>query len=79
MMPLSGFLCRYGTDGGWPSIFYSLGVIGLIWCVGWSVVAADSPRKHRRISKHEKNYIIDSFGETVLASESRVLYIVYFT
>ncbi|KAI1729016.1 major facilitator superfamily domain-containing protein [Ditylenchus destructor] len=71
VMPLSGFLCRYGMDGGWPSIFYSLGVIGLIWCVGWSVIAADSPRKHRRISKHEKNYIIDSLGETFSPSEIR--------
>ena len=24
-MPLGGFLCAYGPDGGWPFIFYLLG------------------------------------------------------
>jgi len=24
-LPLSGFLCRYGFDDGWASIFYVIG------------------------------------------------------
>lgn len=27
VLPLSGFLCQYGFDGGWPSIFYILGLL----------------------------------------------------
>uniref|UniRef100_A0A915LRQ3 Major facilitator superfamily (MFS) profile domain-containing protein n=1 Tax=Meloidogyne javanica TaxID=6303 RepID=A0A915LRQ3_MELJA len=33
VMPLSGLLCRHGFDGGWPSIFYLFGAIGL-FCLG---------------------------------------------
>ena len=29
-MPLGGFLCEYGFDGGWPSIFYVIGSTLLI-------------------------------------------------
>lgn len=26
VLPLGGFLCMHGPDGGWPSIFYVLGM-----------------------------------------------------
>ncbi|KAK6023527.1 transporter, major facilitator family protein [Ostertagia ostertagi] len=57
VLPLSGFLCQYGFDGGWPSIFYTLGVIGVIWCGVWTYVITDRPSDHPRISEAEKEYI----------------------
>lgn len=59
VMPLSGFLCKYS---GWPSIFYILGCAGLVWCVLWSYIVSDSPQKHNRITKKEKEYIISSLN-----------------
>lgn len=64
VMPLSGVLCRHGFDGGWPSIFYVLGAIGILWCLLWAFSAADSPQQHRTIKEEERKFIMDSLGQT---------------
>uniref|UniRef100_A0A7I4YF61 Sialin n=1 Tax=Haemonchus contortus TaxID=6289 RepID=A0A7I4YF61_HAECO len=58
VLPLSGFLCQYGFDGGWPSIFYTLGIIGVIWSALWTYIVTDRPSNHPLISEAEKEYII---------------------
>ncbi|KAF8357979.1 slc-17.2 [Pristionchus pacificus] len=65
VLPLGGFLCTYGPDGGWPSIFYLLGLVGVLWCAVWMYMAADRPANHPRISAAEKNYIIASQEATM--------------
>jgi len=51
--PLMGWLAQYH---GWQSVFFWMGVIGLIGAViFWMVV--DSPARHKRISKREFDYI----------------------
>lgn len=60
VMPLSGYLCTHGYDGGWPSIFYLLGVLGIIWCIVWYLIVADTPHVHRKISTTEREYITQS-------------------
>jgi hypothetical protein len=52
-------LCQYGFDGGWPSIFYVFGAIGIAWFVLWWCVASATPAEHGFISEKEKNYIIE--------------------
>lgn len=59
-LPLGGFLCVYGFDGGWPSIFYIFGAIGIVWFFLWMFLAAKSPEEHRFISQKEKLYIQSS-------------------
>ncbi|XP_064630117.1 sialin-like isoform X2 [Lineus longissimus] len=59
-LPLAGFLCKYGFDGGWPSIFYVLGTASTIWCILWLCLVSDSPMEHPRISEIEKKYIVTS-------------------
>jgi MFS family permease len=50
-------LCEHGFAGGWPSIFYILGSIGVIWTILWIIFASDSPETNRFISNKEKVYI----------------------
>ncbi|KAI6215332.1 hypothetical protein M3Y94_00373100 [Aphelenchoides besseyi] len=68
VMPLSGFLCKHA---GYPSIFYSLGIVGLLWAVLWFYGAADSPKSHKRIKDEEKSYIIESLQDTIVDEEER--------
>jgi ACS family sodium-dependent inorganic phosphate cotransporter-like MFS transporter 5 len=58
-----GFLCVYGFGGGWPSIFYIFGIVGIVWFVLWMILAAKSPEDHRFISDKERDYIVDQTKE----------------
>lgn len=56
--PLCGVLCVEGFDGGWPSIFYVLGCLSMVWFLAWMYIVHDSPVSHPRISKNERQYIV---------------------
>lgn len=68
-MPISGMLCEYGFDGGWPSIFYLLGAFGMVWFIAWMLLTADSPSEHRHISEAERCYIEASLGASTYPEE----------
>lgn len=63
-MPLSGLLSEYGFDGGWPSIFYVFGFVGLIWSVTFLIFVYEDPSTHPHIDEKEKKYIISSLWGT---------------
>ncbi|XP_055859791.1 sialin-like [Biomphalaria glabrata] len=63
IFPIAGYLCAYGFDGGWPSVFYIIGAAGFIWCVLWVIFANDTPDQDKSISDIEKKYIKYSIGE----------------
>ncbi|XP_060582480.1 sialin-like [Ruditapes philippinarum] len=63
--PYSGVLCVDGFDGGWPSIFYVSGCVGVIWFVAWMFCVFDSPVRHPRISEQEKIYILQKLQSEV--------------
>ncbi|XP_048752020.2 sialin-like [Ostrea edulis] len=56
----SGFLCQYGFDNGWGSIFYISGGLTMLWVFVWFYVTADTPDLHPRISEAERKYINSS-------------------
>ncbi|XP_025095477.1 uncharacterized transporter slc-17.2-like isoform X2 [Pomacea canaliculata] len=58
--PLAGFLCKYGFAGGWPSIFYVIGGVALLWVVVWMLFTSNTPAQHRRITDIERRYIQSS-------------------
>ncbi|BFZ22763.1 hypothetical protein BsWGS_25802 [Bradybaena similaris] len=62
IFPIGGFLCAYGFDGGWPSVFYFVGATGFIWCVLWMILAHDTPDDDKSIGDLEKKYIKYSLG-----------------
>ncbi|RUS90910.1 hypothetical protein EGW08_001307 [Elysia chlorotica] len=57
--PVASYLCEYGFDGGWPSVFYVLGSFGVLWFIGWMIIVADTPEQHPRISNAEREYICE--------------------
>ncbi|KAH3787125.1 hypothetical protein DPMN_165246 [Dreissena polymorpha] len=69
--PLAGMLCKYGFAGGWPSIFYVLGILSMVWFVLWMIFVSDSPNQHRRISHAEKSYIAHSLSRTSKDEENK--------
>ncbi|XP_012715143.2 sialin [Fundulus heteroclitus] len=58
-LPLTGYICE---KLGWPAVFYLCGGAGCLWFVFWCALVSDDPRTHRRISKEESDYIINSIG-----------------
>lgn len=68
-LPLGGFLCVYGFDGGWASIFYIFGLFGMVWSVVFWIVITDSPKTHWFISEEEKTYIVEATVNETSARE----------
>ncbi|CAH0390420.1 unnamed protein product [Bemisia tabaci] len=62
-MPMAGYLA--GSSFGWPSVFYSAGLLGFLWNLFWHFYGADSPASHPKISKKERDFIINSLGDDV--------------
>lgn len=63
-MPLSGLLAEYGFDGGWPSIFYVFGVVGVLWSVAFIWFVHEDPSSHPHMDEKEKKYILSSLWGT---------------
>lgn len=74
-MPLSGLLAEYGFDGGWPSIFYVFGLVGVIWSVAFLIFVYEDPSSHPRITEKEKKYILTSlWGSANVTVSSLIQY-----
>lgn len=75
-MPLSGLLAEYGFDGGWPSIFYVFGVIGVLWSIAFIWLVYEDPSSHPKMDEKEKKYILSSLWGTAnvtVSSTSTIL------
>lgn len=59
-LPLAAVLCKYGFAGGWPSVFYLTGLLGILWFVAWAFLASGTPEQHRFISNEERKFIVES-------------------
>ncbi len=64
--PLGGVL---GSTVGWRSIFYTTGGLSMAVTVLWFLLVFDRPEDHPRISKVERDYILESQRESGGRSE----------
>lgn len=64
-MPLAGVLCDGTFLGGWPSIYYILGIVGCIWFILWAIFVFESPDTHPYISSKELIFIRKAQGQEV--------------
>ncbi|XP_028414169.1 vesicular glutamate transporter 2-like [Dendronephthya gigantea] len=68
-LPLTGLLCKYGFDGGWPTVFYFFGSMSILWYLIWEFFAYESPAVHPTISESEKDYIEGSIADEKIESD----------
>eukprot|EP00041_Stephanoeca_diplocostata_P016949 m.336477 g.336477 ORF g.336477 m.336477 type:complete len:527 (-) comp20537_c0_seq2:120-1700(-) len=59
-LPVSYTLIAGSFLGGWPSVFYLIGAVGVVWCVAWWWFAYDTPETHRHIRASERRYILSA-------------------
>jgi ACS family sodium-dependent inorganic phosphate cotransporter len=59
-MPLCGLVLK---AWGWEAVFYVSGVLAISWCVAWWLLVFDTPDKHPRISREEKQYLKENLTE----------------
>jgi len=52
-----GYLCINGFAGGWPSIFYIFGIIGILWVIVTGILISNTPNENKFICHNEKDYI----------------------
>ncbi len=64
-LSVGGFLCVDGFAGGWPSIFYTFGSMGLAWSLAFYVLTSNSPATHPCISFKEKDFILEETRHSV--------------
>ncbi|XP_048238222.1 uncharacterized transporter slc-17.2-like isoform X1 [Haliotis rufescens] len=64
VFPLSALLCKVNFAGGWPTVFYFYGVIGICWTFIWIYSVYDDPAHHPRIHPKERRYIEAALGKS---------------
>jgi ACS family sodium-dependent inorganic phosphate cotransporter len=45
------------VEFGWPMAFYSFGIVGFVWAVGWYWLVKDDPQQHPSISDAERDLL----------------------
>lgn len=71
-LPICGLLCQSDFLGGWPSVFYVFGVLGLLWFIFWMVLISNTPESHPTISLEEKIYIQTTLNDALKAKTPRI-------
>ena len=58
-------LCGHLSESyGWPSAYYVIGTISVIWFISWWFLVYDTPEKHPRIDESERSHIMDKLRST---------------
>ncbi|KAI1304267.1 putative transporter slc-17.2 [Halotydeus destructor] len=68
-MFLAGYLSDHGFAGGWPSVFYTCGLVAMVLFIFWCLIVRSSPESHPWISASEMKKIKDGDQETLTPEE----------
>ncbi|XP_071038096.1 putative inorganic phosphate cotransporter isoform X4 [Parasteatoda tepidariorum] len=60
---VTGILSESSFLGGWPSVFYICGLMGIVWFILWALLIHETPDDHPRISKEELIYIHEGLDQ----------------
>ncbi|XP_064103173.1 putative inorganic phosphate cotransporter [Macrobrachium nipponense] len=71
-LPICGLLCQSDFLGGWPSVFYVFGVLGLLWFIFWMLLISNTPESHPTISLEEKIYIQTTLNDALKAKTPKI-------
>ncbi|GFY68793.1 putative inorganic phosphate cotransporter [Trichonephila inaurata madagascariensis] len=56
----TGALCSSSVLGGWPSVYYIFGALGVVFSIFLQLFLFESPKKHPRITNSELKYILQN-------------------
>lgn len=56
-MLLGGWLCTTQFLGGWPSVFYVSGTVGVIWGIMWFMLVPQQPQDHPVLQERELKHV----------------------
>ncbi|TKR73383.1 hypothetical protein L596_020697 [Steinernema carpocapsae] len=56
---MTPILCSSKEVGGWTSVYYLCGGLGIVWVLFWSIFASNYADNNRWISQKEQDYILD--------------------
>src|SRR2546423_291232 len=70
-MPLSAYLSENGFAGGWPSVFYVLGCLGLVTFALWMYYVYDTPSLHPKVKPGELMYIARNLDITSIEDKTK--------
>ncbi|XP_050512281.1 putative inorganic phosphate cotransporter [Diabrotica virgifera virgifera] len=68
-MLFSGYIAA--SWSGWPMVFYSSNIIGLVWCLSFALFSHDTPAAHPSITTKERIYIEKSLGSVTIAQKKQ--------
>ncbi|GBM75409.1 Putative inorganic phosphate cotransporter [Araneus ventricosus] len=54
----TGALCSSSVLGGWPTVYYIFGALGIIFSIFLQIFLFESPKTHPRITESELKYIL---------------------
>lgn len=56
---------------GWPYVFYSTGLVGMLWFLAWWLFVYDTPAQHPYITQLELTHITNSLTNVVSSVKVR--------
>ncbi|XP_047145228.1 sialin isoform X1 [Hydra vulgaris] len=56
-LPISSLLAGSTFLGGWPSVFYVFGTLGIVWFFLWLFLVFNNPNEHPYIREAERNFL----------------------